>query len=113
MWLRSTDEERLRLWQPRHLREKSGGRFRGSDYSLHCKLGGHPTREGARLLPGHTPLPPFSVPLDLAIHGSSIWSYVQVASAKHEYDALFTSKEIAGLNTAIAAWRAQDQLSVV
>src|SRR6266851_2235856 len=40
-WLRSTRDERLQRWQPRHMRDRSAGRFRGSDYALHCELGGH------------------------------------------------------------------------
>jgi hypothetical protein len=113
VWLRSTDEDRLRFWQPRHLREKSDGRFRGSDYSLHCKFGGHPTREGARLLPCHTPLPSFSIPLDLAIHGSSIWEYVQSACAKHGYDNLLRSPEVEALNAAMVRWQTRDQMEGV
>lgn len=49
-WLRSSRDDRLRRWQPRHMRDRSNGRFRGSDYALHCDLGGNPTREGPRLL---------------------------------------------------------------
>jgi len=40
-WLRSTKDERFGRWQPRHLRERSQGRFRGKDYGYHCELGGH------------------------------------------------------------------------
>jgi|SRR5581483_1204959 len=51
-WLRSTNEKRREMWQPKHLRERSGGRFRAIDYAHHCECGGHPTPSAKRLLPG-------------------------------------------------------------
>jgi hypothetical protein len=53
-WIRSTKEERMRFWQPRHIRNRAGGRFRRIDYALHCESGGHPSPEGIRLLPTHS-----------------------------------------------------------
>jgi hypothetical protein len=53
-WMQSTKEQRQQLWQPRHLRERAGGRFRGSDYGQHCGRGGHPSPEGLTLLPDHS-----------------------------------------------------------
>lgn len=53
-WLRASKEERQKSWQPRHMRERSEGRFRGVDYSMHCELGGHPTPTSGRLLPRHS-----------------------------------------------------------
>jgi hypothetical protein len=32
-WLRSSREARINRWQPRHLRQRSKGRFRASDYA--------------------------------------------------------------------------------
>lgn len=82
-WLRSTKEERLKLWQPRHLRERSGGRFRGADYSGHCERGGHPSPSAAPLLPEHRrPVPLSWWWFDLASHGESAWEYVEVAIEK-------------------------------
>jgi hypothetical protein len=49
-WLRSGRHERQQRWQPRHLRDRSDGRFRGEDYAEHCELGGHPTPPGCRVL---------------------------------------------------------------
>lgn len=49
-WHRSTEDERRKRWQPRHLRQRSRGQFRGKDYALHCEFGGHPTPEGMRNL---------------------------------------------------------------
>lgn len=49
-WLRSNKQERLQRWHPRHRRERSAGRFRGSDYDEHCEYGSHPTPDGCRTL---------------------------------------------------------------
>lgn len=46
VWLNSSADERRKMWQPRHLRERSDGRFPAKDYSLHCETGGHPTPDG-------------------------------------------------------------------
>lgn len=35
-WMRSSREERMRMWQPRHIRSRAGDRFRGIDHALHC-----------------------------------------------------------------------------
>lgn len=79
-WLRSTREERLKLWQPRHIRARAGERFRGRDYALHCEAGGHPTAEGSRLLPDHTAEPDFFSWMDLLFHGLSTWDYSLMAA---------------------------------
>ena len=107
-WLRATNDERKRSWQPRHMREKSGGRFRGSDYGWHCKMGGHPTKEGARLLPDHTPWPSFWATVDLATHGSSIWEYLTVALDRIGYEWVLEKDELASVDPAIAEWRQND-----
>jgi hypothetical protein len=52
-WMRSSRDERLDCWQPRHLRGRSAGRFRAEDYHRHCEIGGHPTPASLQLLPDH------------------------------------------------------------
>jgi len=49
-WLRSNHEERMRLWQPRHIPDRSGGRFRGTDYREHCVRGSTWRWNSGRLL---------------------------------------------------------------
>lgn len=39
-WLHSSRAERLNLWQPRRMRERSEGRFRAKDYHVHCEVDG-------------------------------------------------------------------------
>lgn len=76
-WLRSTNRERRNRWQPRHLRERSNGRFDSADYRQHCELGGRPTPMGARALIG-TPTESQDVLTvlwsELCHHGSSVWT---------------------------------------
>lgn len=87
VWLRSSAEERRVRWQPRHLRERSQGRFRGKDYRDHCEFGGHPTPEGARTLLGVNPDARSAIGGDgptmrelllfeVAQHGTSAWQYL-------------------------------------
>jgi hypothetical protein len=86
LWLRATPHERQKMWRPARLRERSGGRFRSSDYHRHCEQGGHPTPEATLLLPAHSrkSWPELSW-LDLAIHGRSAWRYIADASHRLGY----------------------------
>lgn len=110
-WLRSDRDERLRMWQPRHLRQRSGDKFRGKDYHLHCELGGHPTPEGRSLLPGHERMSSFWWWYELANHGVSVWEYVTAAAPALGYassvDEVVNTTDIAAK---IARWREADLL---
>lgn len=84
-WLRSSHEERIQMWQPRHLRAKSDGKFGTEDYQNHCNRGGHPTPEARFLLPGHSVrLPAEAVWVELAQHGMSCWDHLVTAVAELE-----------------------------
>lgn len=81
VWLESTREERLKRWQPKHLRERSHDLFRGKDYGVHCERGGHPTPSGCRaLLNGPTDVNCAGLVADSLVHGSSTWRYLVAAS---------------------------------
>lgn len=88
-WLRSDREERRKKWQPAHIRNRSNGRFRGTDYAQHCELGGHPTPAGARLYlngsddPDGIPIKGFLY-YEVAHHGTSVWRYL--LSAMETFD---------------------------
>jgi hypothetical protein len=85
-WLRSTRDERMQFWQPRHIRKRAGNRFRGTDYAGHCEVGGHPTPDGNRLLPtGSQKEPDFFSWNELIFHGLSIWDYTLVAADRLGY----------------------------
>lgn len=73
-WLAATPSERRKMWQPGHLRKRSGDRFRGLDYWLHCDYGGHPTPEGVRLLIDPASLYPGEAMLcESLIHTAAAW----------------------------------------
>jgi hypothetical protein len=110
-WMRSSKEERREMWQPRHIRERAGGRFRGADYGLHCGKGGHPSPEGIQLLPGHNS-PDASAELwlsDMVIHGHSVWRYSLSAAEKLGDDEVLISLDEAGaLAETEERWREDD-----
>lgn len=83
-WLRSSRPERRNRWQPRHLRERSNGRFRGADYADHCEIGGHPTPVGVRALSADNALPRVTELLlsETATHGLSAWEYLRAAASR-------------------------------
>lgn len=84
-WLESTREERLSRWQPRHLRERSSGRFRGKDYATHCERGGHLTPDGCRaLISGPTDINCAGLVADSLVHGRSAWRYLVTAADLHD-----------------------------
>lgn len=110
-WMRSTTEERLKQWQPRHLRERAGDRFRARDYSMHCELGGHPTPQGARLLPDHMSLSNILWWYEVAMHGTSAWNYAAIAAKRLGYEEVFRdAEESRRLEHATHEWRAADRL---
>lgn len=110
-WMRSSKEERLDLWQPKHIRSRPGSRFRGSDYGLHCGRGGHPSPEGLSLLPDHSAPDAANRLLfcDAVIHGNSVWDHALIAARKlgHE-DAMSSLGEARLLSEARRQWRASD-----
>jgi hypothetical protein len=111
-WLRASPQERLRIWQPRHLRQRAPGRFRGPDYGRHCEHGGHPTPDWRGLLPDHTPtLSPGLWWYDLAGHGTSIWSYIVAAAAQRGWSAQISdANSVEAIARAAERWRAEDAL---
>ena len=85
-WLRATREDRQPFWQPRHLRDRSKGRFRAADYGRHCEIGGHPSPEARVLLPDHNEqLPTAWWWLELATHALSTWEYVLEGAVRTGY----------------------------
>lgn len=111
-WLRSTAEDRRRLWQPRNLRESSGGRFRAKDHGDHCERGGHPTPSAATLLPDHSDaLPQGFIWVELCVHGSSAWDYFAAGiKAQHEYETIAKIPSVIALTKTLESWRSTDLL---
>ncbi len=111
-WLRSSAQDRLRMWQPRHLRDRSSGRFRGVDYARHCERGGHPTPAAMAILPDHRQgIPPWFWRLDLAVHAASTWAYVHTAADRPGYGQLARGAAAShGVDDALHHWRDGDKL---
>lgn len=111
-WIRSSKEERMQFWQPRHIRSRAGGRFRGIDYALHCESGGHPSPGGIRLLPTHSGREPdFFEWNDLAFHGQSAWDYTLAAADRLKYgDEIRALPEAESLSAAEERRRSSDPL---
>lgn len=118
-WLRSNRDERLQRWQPRHLRQRSEGRFRGEDYGTHCEMGGHPTPEGARVLIGGGVQVGEVVLQEVVMHGLSTWRYLCLAveTSSHDDGGTWAALIDPNLNRSIteceAALKSVDEFSTI
>lgn len=118
-WLSATPAQRKTAWQPRHLRDRSGGRFRGLDYSWHCELGGHPTPPGMRALLARSEAVLESQWYELSLHAESTWRYVCAGTAGLASGPLAVSGDLAAEETwteareASEAWHRDDGLRAV
>jgi len=113
-WLMSNHEERMRLWQPRHIPDRSGGRFRGRDYREHCERGGHPTPKARALVRGGARRE--WIPLwwfDLTQHSVSAWRYAHDAFGKVQWGGEMPGKLDQHIDVAVEQWQAADQLREV
>jgi hypothetical protein len=115
-WLRSTKEQRLARWQPRHLRQRSQGRFRGSDYADHCEIGGHPTPDGCLLLLDADSTRRQLLLYEALHHGWSTWRYLMLAVVQHalrrswDPQQLIPDELVREARAAESAWRGCEQL---
>jgi hypothetical protein len=100
------------VWQPRHVRQRARGRFRGADYAHHCEQGGHPTPDGQSLLPDHSAsLSPARWWFDLAVHGVSVMNYVTAACELHGWAEHVPDAESASaISEAMDRWHEWDGL---
>lgn len=92
-WLSASSEEGRAVFSPTSMRKRSRGRFRSSEYSVHCEFGGHPRPKGHFLLREHfMALPGEARPfiadprfqwVDLAQHLVRFWDHYVAAVALH------------------------------
>lgn len=68
-WLNSTKDDRFKMFQPKDLRNASGGHFLSADYSHHCELGGHPVPRAVPLLAKSDSSHSQLLLVDLLLHG--------------------------------------------
>lgn len=112
-WLRSTREERHALWKPAKLRQRSNGRFRNTDYALHCDTGGHPTPQAAQLLRNHSNRQPLGFWwCDLVGHALNIWGYAKSASERLDVQDVALAKTDADrIDQLVREWEQVDPLA--
>jgi hypothetical protein len=113
-WVMSDSEARRKRWQPRHLRERSAGRFDAKDYTDHCEAGGHPTPSGILTLHGPTQANPELVAMpevtryETVLHFVAICDYLTHALP----DGLAESGSLRSRAHAISgAWRKADPVA--
>ena len=117
-WLRAAPDEARRVFAPGTMRERSAGRFRAEEYSVHCEVGGHPRLSGHVLLREHlTPVPGGTPSLfdprvqwvDLAQHVERLWANYVTAVRVHSPTNVYAER-FARLDALSEAWRAIDPL---
>lgn len=111
-WLRADREARREFWSPEKLRRRTGGTFLRTDYWNHCDRGGHPTREGISLLPGHERMYSGYIWVDLANHLKSIWTSSTVGAERLLGGPFPDDWKIPDVAAAIDYWLSVDRLYV-
>ena len=113
----SMDLEAVRKeYLPARMRERAGDRFRSSEYSIHCQIGGHPRYAAAYVLPEHIQRPPFSDQLSLATgwvdlgqHLVQIWRWVERILVTYELQEVgLAASSLERATRAVASWMAAD-----
>ena len=113
-WMRSSKEEREKMWQPRHLRKRSGGRFGKGCYAVHCEQGGHPTPASSYLLPGHSHRQEAGfLWCDLAGHATNVWGYTMAAVEKQNNGKPIKAADVDAVMPAIDHWHVTDPLQAL
>jgi hypothetical protein len=117
-WLRATPEQAKRVFAPANMRERSSGRFRAEEYSIHCEIGGHPRLSGHFLLREHLTPVPGDVPrlfdpraqwVDLGQHVERLWTNYAAAVRLHSPSNVYPDR-FRRLDDLSEAWRAIDPL---
>jgi len=112
-----SDQERVRReYRPARMRERCGDRFRASEYSIHCEVGGHTRFAGAYILPEHVRPGPFSEEaifamswVDLGQHLVAVWGWVEKILEFYDLtDVQITKSSLIKAKDAIAAWLRDD-----
>jgi hypothetical protein len=113
----SMDLETVRKeYLPARMRERSGNRFRASEYSIHCQVGGHPRYAAAYVLPEHLRPGPFSEELifatgwvDLGQHLVQVWRWVEEILLEYQLQNVGLAKSsLEKAKEAVASWLSAD-----
>lgn len=105
-----------REYQPARMRKRCGDRFRSSEYSVHCQVGGHPRYAAAYVLPEHLRPGPFSEQVilatgwvDLGQHLVQIWKWVEDVLVEYDLGQVGLAKSsLAKAKDAVASWLSAD-----
>ncbi|HVL53077.1 MAG TPA: hypothetical protein VM344_02340 [Vitreimonas sp.] len=87
-WLNADGETLRRIFSPQRMRDRSGGRFRDTEYWAHCKRGGHPTPEARALLTAHSQVPMVEWWRELSMHLDRVWTAVEAAAEPLRFGAV-------------------------
>jgi hypothetical protein len=111
------DEAAVRKeYQPARMRERCGTRFRASEYSIHCQVGGHPRVAGAYLLPQHGKpsgsnevLNRATAWVDLGQHLVQAWRWAEEILVQYDLMSVGIAKSsLDSAKAAIATWMHDD-----
>jgi hypothetical protein len=115
-WASMDLEAVRREYQPARMRERCGDRFRSSEYSIHCQVGGHPRYAAAYVLPEHLRPGPFTEAVilatgwvDLGQHLVRIWRWVEEILVEYDLSEVGLAKSsLEKAKTAVALWVSAD-----
>jgi hypothetical protein len=109
-WFNSTREQRHQMFQPRHLRRRSNGRFNAEDYAHHCEMGGHPVPRASALIQGASDEMVELLLMDLLLH---IWRTMDAAVAWASKEAHLQALVVTGLDPSrmlLTRWSQEDPM---
>jgi hypothetical protein len=115
-WMKASSEEAKKMFSAGEMRKRSEGRFRTSEYSSHCEIGGHPRPRGHWLLREHSIqvssdpadlLDPAVQWVDLAQHVERMWGHYVAAVAVHSPTNVYPDR-FEAISKLLADWRTSD-----
>ncbi len=115
-WASMDHDAVRREYMPARMRERASDRFRASEYSIHCQVGGHPRYGAAYVLPEHLPRPPFSDELnfatgwvDLGQHLVQIWRWVEAILLEYELQSVGLARSsLEKAKQSVGSWLSAD-----
>ncbi len=112
-WLDSSPAEIRQQFKPVTMRQKSAGRFRDAEYSVHSNHGGHPSPQGRLLLKNHsTPMGSHRWAwVDLAQHLERLWGHLDVALQATDAKKIVPAEGKKTVAHALAEWHQVDPLA--
>jgi hypothetical protein len=116
-WASSDLESVRKEYQPARMRERCGDRFRSTEYSSHCQVGGHPRFAAGYVLPEHVRIGPLSDAVvfaagwvDLAQHLVRVWRWVEEILQTYDLlDVGLAKSSLVQSKAAIDLWLRGDQ----